>query len=128
MKTFFAILLTGAVVGLSGASIPSPAAQSFTLVGQVTDATTGEPLESVEIWVQGQGIGTMTTPEGLFRIVSVEDVGPLELGLRHHCYHTVRVEVDRNRDVNFQRIDIGLPFHNEKYTHNSPPLGGCRRE
>ena len=127
MKTSLAVLLTGALVGLSGASVQDPVVQPAYLVGQVTDGATDEPLESVVVAVLGQGIGSMTNREGLFRIVSVENMGPIELSLNHRCYHSVRVEIDWNPRVNSRRIHIGMPYDYEKHEGFALPLGGCPR-
>ena len=37
-----------------------------TIVGEVTDARTGEPIEGVSVYFRGTDYGTATTPEGVF--------------------------------------------------------------
>ena len=48
-------------VGLHGQTMPLT-----TIVGEVTDARTGEPIEGVSVYFKGTTYGTSTTPEGVF--------------------------------------------------------------
>lgn len=79
-------------------------AQETIVVGEVYDATTGEPLPNVHIYLQGTQIGTSTNPEGLFllrqdldrsRTMVVSAVG----------YHTERFKIEPNTQSG---IDIAL--------------------
>ena len=79
-------------------------AQETIVVGEVYDATTGEPLPNVHIYLQGTQIGTSTNPEGLFllrqdldrtRTMVVSAVG----------YHTERFKIEPHTQAG---IDIAL--------------------
>lgn len=127
MKKLVAVLSTTAVLVLSGATAPPPRAPSFMIVGLVTDAANGEPLEDVRIHLRQERVFTETDEEGRFRIQASTGVEPIELTLRHRCYHRVRVEVARDPAVDTRRVDLGLPFDHEKYEGVARPLGGCRQ-
>ncbi|HZD05768.1 MAG TPA: carboxypeptidase-like regulatory domain-containing protein, partial [Longimicrobiales bacterium] len=47
------------------------AAQQGSVTGRVTDASTGEPLGSAQIFVQGTNIGTLSTAEGRYLLTGV---------------------------------------------------------
>lgn len=126
MKAFRAILVAGTVLGLSAATVQTPAARPLSLLGQVTDAATGEPVARVHVVIQSERIGAQTSPEGLFALRTDAREEPVELTLRHPCYHTVRLEISSNPHVGARELQIGMPFDHEKYAGSSPPLGGCR--
>lgn len=127
MKTSFVLLLTGVVLGLLGADQPNPELGPVDLVGRVTDASTGEPVEGVQVVLRDERSFAQTNGEGVFLLRSEGGAAPRELSLRHPCYHTVRVEVGGNPQVSTQRIEIGVPFDYEQYHGYAPPLGGCER-
>jgi len=52
--------------------LPTHAAgQTGTVQGQVTDAATGQPLASVQVSIEGTGLGTLTNVQGRFLVVNV---------------------------------------------------------
>ena len=78
--------------------------QETIVVGEVYDASTGEPLPNVNIYLQGTQIGTSTNTDGLFmlrqnlekaRTMVVSAVG----------YHTERFKIEPNTHSG---IDIAL--------------------
>lgn len=111
------------MVALLTAGVSSPEVHPVLLDGRITDARTGEPLEDVRIVLEGDEVFTTTNSEGQFRLRSEVEAAGLELTLRHPCYHTVRVEVGRDRPT--RRIQLGMPFDHEKYDGVARPLGGC---
>lgn len=127
MKTLIAVLSSAVVLVLTGATAPPPQTPSFTIVGQVTDAATGEPLEDVRLHLRAERVFTQTDAQGTFRIEAPTGVEPIEVTLSHRCYYRVRVEVARDPAVEARRVDVGLPFDHEKYTGAARPLGGCRQ-
>ncbi len=57
---------------LLSALLPQGAtAQEGTVTGLVTDATTERPLPSIQVYLDGTGLGTMTRPNGRFLITAV---------------------------------------------------------
>lgn len=127
MKKLFAVLSTTAVLVLTGATAPPPQAPSFMIVGQVTDAATGEPLEDARIHLRQERVFTETDGEGRFRVQAPTGVEPIEVSLMHPCYHRVRVEVARDPAADVRRLDVGLPFDHERYEGVARPLGGCHQ-
>lgn len=76
MKRFL-WLLVGALV-LAGLPAESAAQTRGTIVGQIVDATTSQPLASVQVFVPGTSLGTLTDVQGRFSIANVP-AGTVEL-------------------------------------------------
>ncbi|NNM35254.1 MAG: TonB-dependent receptor plug domain-containing protein, partial [Gemmatimonadetes bacterium] len=51
------------------APLPAIAQDTGTIVGTVTDASSGRPLESVQVFIEGSGLGTLSNSAGRFLIV-----------------------------------------------------------
>ena len=51
------------------APLPAVAQDTGTIVGTVTDASSGRPLESVQVFIEGSGLGTLSNSAGRFLIV-----------------------------------------------------------
>lgn len=66
-------LLVGLLVGLLTAVAFQPvgAQQTGTVVGTVTDAGSQRPLEAVQVFIEGSGLGTLTNSAGRFLMVGV---------------------------------------------------------
>ena len=47
------------------------AAQEGSITGRVTDAASGQPLEAVQVFIQGSNIGSLTNPDGRYLILNV---------------------------------------------------------
>jgi hypothetical protein len=123
-----------ATTSLLTSSLSGPPAEPVSVVGQITDARTGQPIENVQVVLEGERIAVVTNREGEFLLPSRADAAALEVKLLHPCYHTIRVEIGTGdvlegtgrASASSRRIDLGLPFNYEKYVGYAPPLGGCR--
>lgn len=118
------VSLTLAIVGLLTTGVSHASFGPVLLVGQITDARTGEPIEQVRVVLEGERVLTLTNSQGGFHLQASAPQTELELTLRHPCYHTVRVAVGSGTPT--RRIRLGMPFDYEKYDGVSRPLGGCR--
>ena len=49
---------------------PGAAAQTGTITGQVTDAASGRPLESAQVYIEGTALGTLTNSSGNYLFVN----------------------------------------------------------
>jgi outer membrane receptor protein involved in Fe transport len=98
--------LTRAVLLAAICALPSLGeAQTGKLTGVVTDAQTGQPLEGVQILLQGRGIGVLTNETGRFFILNVP-VGTFTVVARRIGYQTaerrnVQVLIDITQTSNF---------------------------
>ena len=96
------LFVLGAVAGF----VPSTAAaQTGKLTGVVRDQATGQPLEGVEIFLEGTGLTTFTASNGRFFLLSVPP-GGYTVVARRIGYQTVSqrgvvVAIDVTRDVSF---------------------------
>lgn len=92
--------------GLIAIAAPAIAsAQTGKLTGVVRDQATSQPLEGVEIFIEGTGLTTFTAANGRFFLVSVPP-GNYTLIARRLGYQPVRtvgvnVAIDVTREVNF---------------------------
>ena len=82
------------------------AAQTGKITGTVTDATNGQPLEGVQVFIQGTGHGNVTNESGRYFILNVPP-GTYTVSARRIGYQTVQqtnvqVLIDVTRTVNFQ--------------------------
>lgn len=68
-RRLLGMLLAGALALFSGAA--EAQAQTGTVMGQVTDAETMEPVANVQVSVVGTNLGTLTDQAGRFRITGV---------------------------------------------------------
>jgi TonB-linked SusC/RagA family outer membrane protein len=60
------------LAALLAAAVPAiGTAQSGQVIGTVTDASTGQPLPAVQVYMQGLGRGTLTTQQGTFTLSGV---------------------------------------------------------
>jgi len=91
---------------------PAPAprlGEAPDLAGRVFDATSGAPVEGANIWIPGLHIGTASTMDGRFLILSVGRLGDgVELVVQHPCFHTVRVDVSGLDPAD--PFALGLPY------------------
>lgn len=80
----------------------SAIAQSV-LTGTITDAATGEPLISAQVYVKsGKGVGTTTDLEGNFRLETKESL-PLTLAVDYIGYRTQEIDVyDESEPIDIQ--------------------------
>ncbi len=87
-------------------------AQSGKVAGTVTDAANGQPLEGVQVFLQGTGYGNVTNSNGRFFILTVPP-GTYTVTARRIGYQTVQqnnvqVSIDVTRDVNFAMPTAGV--------------------
>ena len=80
-------------------------AQTGKVTGVVTDQATGQPLEGVQVFLQGTGYGTLSNANGRFFLISVPP-GTYTVAARRIGYATaersnVIVQIDVTREVNF---------------------------
>lgn len=57
-------------IAASFAFAPGVAAQTGTITGQVTDAASGRPLESAQVYIEGTALGTLTNSSGNYLFVN----------------------------------------------------------
>ena len=80
-------------------------AQTGKVTGIVTDQATGQPLEGVQVFLQGTGYGTLTNANGRFFLISVPPatytVAARRIGYATAERSNVIVQIDVTREVNF---------------------------
>ena len=59
-----------ALAAVAALALPLSAQQSYTLQGQVVDATTQQPLPSVQVILRGTSAGALTNAEGRYTITA----------------------------------------------------------
>ena len=64
------VMASGALAALPS-RVVAQAAQSGTIVGRITDARTGDPIQSASIQIEATRLGGITSPDGRFRIANV---------------------------------------------------------
>ena len=97
MKKYLYILIL-----LSAATLTAHA--QATLTGTITDAATGEPLISVQVYVKSakKAAGTITDLEGNFRLETKESL-PLTLSVEYIGYRTQEIDVyDDSEPIDIQ--------------------------
>ena len=81
-------------------------AQTGRITGVVTDAANGQPVEGVQVLVQGTGYGALTQANGRYFILSVPPgtytVVARRIGFAQVEVSNVEVRIDAAREVNFQ--------------------------
>jgi len=91
---FFCLLAALARAGTSGK-----------IAGRVTDKTSGEPLPSVNVTIEGTTLGVASTIDGYFTILNVSPgiykVKASLIGYRNVVVSEVRVRIDQTSTVNF---------------------------
>ena len=127
MRMLVGAVLAVSALGFASTDASESTAELVTLFGEVRDATTADPIHMATLTVEGQTIAAQTNAEGAFMLRVTTDARPFEVTIRHHCYHTVRVEVIGRTSGDARRVDVGMPHNNEKHGDFSPPLGGCER-
>ncbi|HET7790690.1 MAG TPA: TonB-dependent receptor [Gemmatimonadales bacterium] len=95
-----------AAFGLARVAAPAPvAAQTGKLTGVVKDQATGQPLEGVEVMIEGTGLSTFTAASGRFFLVSVPPgtytITARRVGYQPVAQRGVNVAIDVTREVDF---------------------------
>ena len=100
-------VVAAAMVSAAALFVPSVVeAQTGKLTGVVTDAQSGQPVEGVQVVVQGTGLGAMTQANGRYYIISVPP-GRYTVVARRIGYQPAEqvgtdVRIDVTRTVDFQ--------------------------
>lgn len=114
------VLLLIIAFATTGFSAPSGA-----IVGQITDATTGDPLPGANVTIVGTSMGAATDLKGNYRIPNVE---PGEYTLRasfigyQEKEMPVRVQTKRTAEVNFE-LSYGEAIEGEEITVTAQASG-----
>ncbi len=92
-------------VFIAGCLAAPLAAQTGKIAGTITDAESGQPIEGVQVHVQGTGYGAVTGTNGRYFIISVPP-GTFTVQARRVGYRTseqtgVEVRIDVTREINF---------------------------
>ncbi|MGW8314066.1 MAG: carboxypeptidase-like regulatory domain-containing protein, partial [Bacteroidales bacterium] len=83
------IASVGIILFLLFGTMVSLYSQGFTVEGHVRDAADGQPVPLVTVYLNGTTLGTISGPDGKFRISHV--ILPCELILSHVSYHLERI-------------------------------------
>lgn len=101
-RRLLGLALTLVAIGLAPRVIH---AQTGKVTGVVTDQATGQPLEGVQVFLQGTGYGTITNANGRFFLISVPPatytVAARRIGYATAERSNVIVQIDVTREVNF---------------------------
>ena len=88
------------------AFVGSASAQSGKLTGVVTDATSGQPLAGVQVYLEGTGRGVLTQENGRYFIVNVPagvyTVSAQLIGYATMRKENIQVSIDQTRVVDFE--------------------------
>ena len=117
-----------ALVVVLGAWFAPTAAQAQTgkISGVVTDAASGQPIEGVQVFVQGTGLGAISQANGRYFILSVQP-GTYTLQARRIGYQSqeqvgVQITIDATREVNFRLNAATAQLGVQRITAQARPL------
>ena len=101
-------------------------AQTGKISGVVTDAGTGQPIEGVQIQVQGTGFGALTQANGRYFIISVPP-GNYTIIARRIGYQSVEqsavdVRIDATREINFRMTQATAQLQVQRIVAEQAPL------
>ena len=95
----------GIALAIAALTASPAAAQTGKLTGVVTDAATGQPIEGVQVVLQGTGYGGLTQANGRFFIIAIPP-GTYTVTARRIGYQTTQEQtqilIDVTRTINFQ--------------------------
>jgi len=106
------LILFGAATLLalgSAAPTPDPAANTGTVLGQVTDPGSGEPLPHIQVSYPEGMRGGQTNEEGFFWLREIP-FGTATVLFEHPCFHPVSVTVELSSRLPERRVDVGMPY------------------
>lgn len=97
------------------------------ITGQVTDATTGEPLPAANLQIEGTYTGTITNNDGYFEL-RLQDV-PAAVLVRFIGYETARLDIDHDSETlqNVALAPITYELEEVVVTGEDPAIGIMRR-
>jgi outer membrane receptor protein involved in Fe transport len=125
--TFVRVAVTLGLVGVCAVVAPTLAeAQTGKLTGVVRDQASNQPLEGVEVFIEGTGLSTFTAGNGRFFLLSVPP-GTYTIVARRLGYQPVRttgvnVAIDVTREVNFGLNAAQGPTELETVTITAPEV------
>jgi outer membrane receptor protein involved in Fe transport len=101
-------------------------AQTGRVSGVVTDAGTGQPIEGVQVVVQGTGFGALSQANGRYFVIGVPP-GTYTISARRIGYATsevsnVAVRIDATREVNFSLSSSATQLLTQRITAPPTPL------
>ena len=105
------LLLVGTLTLLTATTA---SAQNGKIAGQVTEASTGEPVPSVNVVIEGTTQGATTDLDGFYTILNVRpgtyDVRASFIGFTPQLVEDVRVNIDLTAEIDFQlqEATVGL--------------------
>ncbi|MBK3517383.1 SusC/RagA family TonB-linked outer membrane protein [Carboxylicivirga marina] len=84
-------------------------AQTTNVTGKVTDASDGNPIPGVSVFVKGTTIGTVTTPDGTYNLAVPNDATTLVFSFVGMTPQEIAYTGQTNIDVNMQSdaVDVG---------------------
>lgn len=106
------LTLYGSFALLAFLLVPSlAAAQTGTVQGQVVDASTGQPISSAQVTVEGTGVGGLSNQQGRFLLLNVpvgeQTVSAVLIGYESE-QSTVTVTADETTSVDFELSSSAL--------------------
>jgi hypothetical protein len=106
------LILSGAAALLAfvlPAPTQDPAANTGTVLGQVTDPGSGEPLPHIQVSYPEGKSGGQTNEDGLFLLREIP-FGTATVLFEHPCFHPVSVTVELSSRLPERRVDVGMPY------------------
>lgn len=96
------------------------------MTGVVTDATTGEPLAGASVFLEGEGVGTLSADNGRYFLINVRP-GTYTVVAQLIGYQTVRVQnvvvgIDVTRIVNFEMTPQAVAVEEIRVETQRAPL------
>ena len=123
----FARSLVLAFAVVAAFAIPSTArAQVGKITGTATDAESGTPIEGVQVFLQGTGLGTVTNANGRYFLINVPPgtytVVARRLGYQEQRFTNVSVLIDVTREVNLRLRSSSATLAAVQVTEQQTPL------
>jgi hypothetical protein len=122
-----------AAVLVAGGTLLTPQvarAQTGKIAGVVTDAQTGQPIEGVQVAVQGTGYGAITQANGRYFIIAVPpgtySVVARRIGYQGTQVAGVQVAIDVTRELNFRLNSAATTLVTQQIVAEAAPLVGTR--
>ena len=120
--------LLGLVLGLAAVAFVPRAleAQTGKITGVVTDQSTGQPVEGVQIFLQGTGFGSVSNANGRYFLLSVPPgsytVVARRIGYAEQARPDVQVLIDVTRELNFALSSSSTVLQREVIRADQVPL------
>jgi outer membrane receptor for ferrienterochelin and colicin len=126
-RRFGAITGGIALVAFAAFAWPSQAeAQSGKLTGVITDASSGAPIEGVQVLLQGTGYGAITSANGRYFIISIPPgtytVQARRIGYQNTEISNVQIRIDVTRDLPIQLAEAAATLTTQRIVAEATPL------